>query len=123
MPYSLAKSNNNCTIEENLIADGYLAISLSGTNNSLFKENLLIDNKEGFGYILWYWMYYKPCENNTYINNVMINHIGSEDYKEKSETISSYDPSFLYGVLIISSGLIIIIILKKSKVVEKKKIK
>ena len=80
----------------------------------------LIENKGGI--ILATVGYYslKPCENITYIDNVVMNEIENEDYKERNKTISSYDPSFLYGVLIITSGFITIIILKKSKVVKKK---
>ncbi|TFF89831.1 MAG: hypothetical protein EU548_06090 [Promethearchaeota archaeon] len=112
--------NDNLTIEENFIVETNTGIGISYTHNSLFKENILIDNKEGFGDV-WYYSWGYPGENNTYINNVIINSIENEDFKDKSKTISSYDPSILYGLLIITSGLITIIIFKKWKVLGKKK--
>ncbi len=116
----LYDNNNNLTIEANFIVETDTGISIYETHNSLFKDNILIDNEEGFGTI-WYYGGGPPCENNTYINNLIINSVKNEQFKDKSKTISSYDPSILYGVLIITSGLITIIILKKWKVLGKKK--
>ncbi len=121
------KSNYKWIIEENLISNGEIGIGLSDTHNCLFNKNFLIDNIDGFGYPPWWYMPFLPCENNTYINNVIINIVENEEFKEKKKnkinkmTTDQGSSLFIFGALIIGFVLTLIFVIRKTKVEEKKK--
>lgn len=117
--------NDDCTIEENFIADTRIGIGISETHNSLFKGNMLIDNNVAFGSLWYYWE--PPGENNTFINNLIINSIKNKEYKEKKKDeikFSMSEPSYfllIFGILMISFVLTLIGVIKTSKGEGKKK--